>query len=1013
MRQGYKSVMLLLLFLGAVFSAYSQEKVVTGTVTDNTGPLPGVSVLIKGSNKGTETDFNGKYTIKAKQGDVLVFSFLSMKTVERTVGTALTIDVQMEEGTNVLDEVVVVAYGTSSVREKTGSISTMKSKVIEDLPVVSFQNTLQGNVSGVLVGASSGQPGSFPSVRIRGSGSLNAGNNPLYVIDGIPVTAGDISDFSTSTGNVLSTLNPADIENVTVLKDAASASLYGSRAANGVILITTKQGKQGKTTYSFRTTTGVSEIAMKDIGRKPVDGDTYRELSREGLYNLFFYVQGRDQATSNTLADQFLGSIFPIPAGGYTNWEDILFRTGDIQTYDLSARGGSEKTKFFASMSYTDQEAVIYQSSFKRYSFRTNIEHKSSDKLKFGINNYLGFTNQNRVPDQAYYFANPTYMYIGTYTPLNPVRDANGDLLPNIAGSFPNPLYERGRTYSKTETLKLTLSPWVEYKILPELTFKTSNSFDFVSNDDDLYWSPSSNDGAPNGYRYKSRNFYTTLTTSNTLNYVNTFGEKHNVEVLAGEEYTKTNRRDFNGQARGFPNDVLRDFGTASDYTGIDDSDVDDAILSFFTRVKYNFDNKYYIKGSLRRDGSSRLSKKNRWGTFWSASVAWDISKEDFMKDVSFVDFLKLRSSYGTSGTRPSSLTGYLELYGFSAKYNGQTAAFPSQLANPNLKWETNKNFDVGIDFGFFNNRLSGSLDYYNRKTEDLLQSVPIPSTTGFTTTLQNIGEMVNRGFEISLTSVNIENEDFRWSTTFTGSHNANEITKLYNGNEIQTFPYMLRVGHSRYSFYLRESAGVDPATGRQQWYKNTTDANGNITSGREITTSSSQARSTIVGKWDPDLVGGLRNEFKYKNFDLNVLFNYTIGGQVYDADAFRTRHDGRFPTRAIISDQVDRWQKPGDISKNPIRIHGNATNSNFQSSRRLEDASYVRLKNITLGYSLPASIVKRAHMSNVRLYVTGTNLWTWAKQDLFDPELTGIGGQTSAATPPVKAFTLGAQINF
>ena len=590
---------LMMLFIST--SILAQEKVVTGTVTDGTDPLPGVSIIIKGTSKGTETDFNGKYSINVKQNDILVFSFLGLKTVERSIGLPSQINVVMTEDTSVLDEVVVVAYGTSSVREKTGSISTMKSKVIEDLPVVSIQSTLQGNVSGVLVGASSGQPGAFPSVRIRGSGSLNASNNPLYVIDGIPVTSGDLSDFTSSTGDVLSTMNPADIESVTVLKDAASASLYGSRAANGVILITTKKGKQGKTTYSFKTTTGFSDIAMPNVGRRSVSGDTYRELSRESLYNLFFYVQNRDEAASNALADQFLESLFPKPVNGYTDWNDILFRTGDIQTYDLSARGGGEKTKFFASMSYTDQDAVIYESGFKRYSFRTNIEHTSSDKLKFGINNFLGFTKQTRVPDQGGFFANPYYGWISLYSPLDPVRNASGDLLPNVRGSFPNPLYERSRTSTTTETLRLTLSPWIQYKITPELIFKTSNSFDFISNDDDRYWSPSSNDGRPTGSRYKSRNFYTTLTTSNTLNYIKTFKDIHNFDVLLGEEYTKTNRQDFNGSASGFPNDALKDFGTAANYDGIDDTNVDDAILSFFSRLKYNYDNKYYIGASFKK----------------------------------------------------------------------------------------------------------------------------------------------------------------------------------------------------------------------------------------------------------------------------------------------------------------------------------------------------------------------------------------------------------------------------
>jgi len=990
------------------------QRLISGTIVDEDGlPLVGTTILVKGTTRGTTADFDGKYTIAAEAGDVIIFSFVGMVTQRVTVSLSDTIDIVLATE-NELDEVVVVAYGTTTLRESTGAISSVKAgAVINESPVVAVENALQGNISGVQVGSTGGQPGSFPSIRIRGTGSLNATNQPLYIIDGVPITAGDRSSFSTSTQNSLSTLNPNDIENITVLKDAASASLYGARAANGVVIITTKKGKEGKTAFELRTSYSETDFAMNNTDREIVDGDTYRELTRESLFNLFRYVNGEDEATSNMQADASLEQLHPIPADGYTDWRSILFRKGTIKSHQFSARGGTEKTKFYTSIGAHEEEAIVYQSDFTRYSVRANIDHKSNDKLSFGLNTFMAHTEQNSVPDQGSFFSNPYYTWLTSYNPTNATRDTEGNLLPNIQNRFPNPELERSRTEQSSRQVRLSATPFIQIRPTDWLILKTINSWDYYFNRDVLYWAPNSNDGASfNGYSYRAHNTISTLTTSNTMNLVKTFNEVHNTDVVLGFEASKKEFDDFSADVQNFPNNVLRDLSTAAKEQDTDTNFQEDKLVSYFSRAQYNYNRKYFLSGSIRRDGSSRMSAENRWGNFWSVSGAWVLS-EDFFENSDTVNLLKIRTSYGTTATYPNSLTGALSLYGFSANYNSQTAAFPSQLANPDLTWETNKNFDIGLDFELFATRISGSIEYYNRYTEDLLQDVPTLATTGFKSLLQNVGEMSNKGVEISITSQNIQTDNFSWSTTFTGAHNKNIIEKLNEGEDIQLFPHILREGHSRYTFYLREGAGVNPETGMWEWYKNTKDDDGNIISGREKTTISGEAESVVVGKWDPDFYGGVINTFTYKDFDLTFLINYSIGGTSYDSAFFRLNHDGRFPTGAIPKGQLDRWQKPGDVAANPMRVYNNSSNSNFQSNRRLHNNTYARLKNITLGYNLPTPLLEKiGAFSDVRISLNGTNLITWVKDKAFDPEVR-IGGTTSLALPPTKSYSFNVQFQF
>ncbi len=1005
--------MLVLLLFGTTM-AFAQEKLISGKVSDITGlPLPGSSVIIKGTTTGISTDFDGNYSIKVNQGSTLVFSFVGYKTEEVVVGSSEVINVKLQEDLSSLDEVLVIAYGNTTLRESTGAISSVKaSDILNESSVVSVEGSLQGNISGVQVGSTGGQPGSFPSIRIRGTGSINASTQPLYIIDGVPVTSGDRSTFTTSTQNALSTLNPDDIETLTVLKDAASASLYGARAANGVIVITTKKGKVGKTTFELKTSYGETDIAMQNTNREMVDGDTFRELTRESIFNLFKYENGTDDATANSNADLYLEQLFPIPDNGYTDWKDILFRKGTIKTHEFNARGGNEKTKFFASLAAHEEEGVVYESDFKRYSVRTNLDHTANSNLSFGVNSVVSFTNQNKVPDQGLYYANPYSGWLISGNPTDATRDSNGDLLPSIQNQYPNPELERGRTEQSSEQIRVSVTPYVQLKLTDWLTFKTINSWDYYVNDDLLYWAPNSNDGSSfNGYSYKSHSTISTLTSSNTLNFVKTFGDIHNVDMVVGYEASKKEFDDFSADVQGFPNNILKDFSTASTELDTDTNLQEDKIISYFSRVQYNFDNKYFLSGSVRRDGSSRMSNDNRWGNFWSVSGGWIVT-QDFFKDSNVLNYLKIRGSYGTTATYPNSYTGSLALFGFSASYNGQTAAFPSQLSNPNLTWETNKNYDIGLEFELFN-KLSATVEYYNRYTEDLLQDVPTLTTTGFNSILKNVGEMSNKGFEVTLTSNNIETKNFTWSTTLTAAHNKNKIEKLFDGEDIQLFPHILREGESRYSFYLREAAGVNPETGLFEWYKNTKDSEGNVISGREKTSNSSEASSIIVGKWDPDLYGGIRNTLKYEDFDLSFLINYSIGGNSYDDFAYYLNNDGAFPNGGIPKGQLDRWQKPGDIASNPMRVYGNSSNSNFQSSRRLHDNTYARLKDITLGYNVPSSALEKTGIfTGIRFSVNATNILTWVKDKVYDPEVQ-VGGQTGTGIPLTKSYSFNVKLQF
>ena len=1016
---------MLLLCLIGLQSVFAQNREISGVVTsaDDGLSIPGVSVIVKGTTIGTTTDFDGKYTITVPQdGEVLVFSFVGMMKQEISVSGAV-LNVVMESESIGMDEVMVVAYGTSKKSSFTGAASVVKADKLKDVPVVSFQDALGGNVAGLEMSAGNTQPGGASAIRIRGIGSINASQEPLYIIDGVAAITGDLSadedgdpTISTSS-NALANMNPSDIESITVLKDAAAASLYGSRAANGVILITTKQGKSGKTRFNFKASYGKSDFATDNLKR--VSNDDWVMLQKEAFVNKHKYVNGKSdaQAEIDGLADYVdFSNKYTSPENGYSDWHGELFRKGSVKNYELSAAGGNEKTKFFVSGSVLDQEGIAVGSDFKRYTGRTNLTHKANEKVTLGLNLSTSYSEQNTISDDGTYYANPWFAQYYHLYPTLAIYDKDG--IPNENVPKTNNVADLGKTRQESNTFQNTSNIWMKYDILPSLSFKSTFGFNLIEIDALKYWSPTSNDGeAHGGYAYRKSDRRYRITSSNILNYAKTFDDVHNVSAMFGYEIERNHRNFMDAQAKKLASDDFHTLAASAKPDGAYGYITEDKMISYLTRFQYNYDNKYYLEASARRDGSSRLGKDNSWANFYAVSASWRVTQEDFMESLDFIDDLKLKASYGTNGTLPTDLYGHLPLMETGYNYNSNPGVQVTQIENSNLTWEKSKNFNIGFDYRIFN-RLSGTFDYFNRTTSDLLLEVELSRTTGLETMWQNVGEMTNKGVEITLNADVLSEGALKWNVGLNLSRVKNEITELYGGNDIVSGSLRFSEGHSYRSFNSREWAGVDPQTGRPTWYVNDVDAEGNEVDAdgdgkRDITFSAGGANRKIIGKADPDFTGGLNNSLSYKGFNLNFLFTFSKGGHSFDNTAQFSESNGAAMHTYIRESQLDRWQKPGDITDTPRRIAWNTENGNYTSSRRLHSSDYVRLKNVTLGYNLPKDLLGKIKFESARVYFSGSNLLTWSKYDGYDPESANVNGFVTFKLPPSKTYTLGIELGF
>ncbi len=1007
--------------------AQQTEKIVSGVVVDEKGhPIVGANVIEQGTMNGTITDVNGHFTLKfTGSGDGLKVSFIGYKTTEISLGDQTTVKVELREDVESLGEVVVTGYGNFKKASFTGSANTVNAEKLKDIPVVSVEQKLQGQTSGVFITSNSGQPAALPQIRIRGMGSFNASNQPLYIIDGVPASTGSMSNYASgymtqSKTSVMATLNPNDIENITVIKDAAAASLYGSRAANGVILITTKQGKTGDTKVALTISGGMSDLAMDY--RPLTSGEQRRELIYESLYNK---AVDDGEADPAGYAEDNIDTFAPIPWSGYTNWKDYMFRKHAYsQNYEASISGGDEKNKFLASIGWMNQEGVAINSDFQRYSGNLNYERKLSDKLTFNGKFTFAQIEQN-LNEERGTLAGPYFLLGGYITP--------SDYPYNEDGSYNRTdLMYTSSTYNVIETMKedinrarinrLTTNATIGYEIINGLTLKESLNYDYTSQKDKVYFSPYSGAGpksAPTGTAEAGKSFteFSRIFSSTTLNYIKKFNDVHNLDVLVAYEAEDFNKDELYAYGNNIASEELTDVGVVSTISGLKSQPQGYRLISYISRLNYNYSGKYYLGGSFRRDGTSRLSEDSRWGNFWSVSGMWRLVEEPFMEGIksTFTD-LKLRTSYGVNGNLPGGNYAYQGLYSFNQAYMGDSGSYESSLTNNNLKWEKNYNLNIGLDFTLYE-RLSVTAEYYSRQTKDLLYSMPLSYTSGFNSKLTNIGHISNKGFELEFNTTNIDQKDFQWTTNLSFSHNKNEIKKINDEIDYTTASnritmYIRKVGGPFYEFFLKEYAGVDPANGDALYYLNTENPDGTLN--KTTTNNATEAQAIDVDKHAmPSLMSNMTNTFYFKNFDFAFTFVGTWGGYTFDYMAVYAEVDGTRLTRNFPTYTMNRWQKPGDITDVPRLSYANDSgNRPSNTTRYLHSNDYIRLKSLSFGYTLPSRLINKANISKVRLYLSGSNLFTHAAWDHYDPE-TEIGGFAWASAPVTKNITIGANITF
>jgi TonB-linked SusC/RagA family outer membrane protein len=1017
-----KLIMILTCILASVGLSVAQTTRVSGTVIDDTGEtVIGASVVAKGTTVGIITDLDGKFSFNIPSDKkTLVISLIGMKTKEVAAGTDLRI--VMDPDSKLMDEVVVTGYGNVKKASFTGAASVLSASKLENVPSVSLEAKLAGATAGISAGSATGQPGAVESIRIRGLGSVNGSIEPLYVIDGVPMSSNNMSEFnySQSGTSVLSTLNSNDIESITIIKDAAAASLYGSRAANGVVVITTKGGKAEKTTVSLRANWGFSDMAINY--RPTLGGDARRDLLYQGLINYHMNNEKNPtEASAKAYADKNINTYAEKPETGWEDWRERLLRTGTQQSYEVNMQGGNNKTNFYSSLAYTDMEGITLQSDFQRITGRLNLTHKM-DKFTFGANVTFANTKQN-VNNEGTSFASPIMAISMSTSPQDYAYNPDGSF--NLTNKFnmfgnalANPLYSAKINYNKNELNRFLGSLSAKYDILDNLSLKETLSYDFVQTNSRVWWDPRSNDGRTSkGVYQRVMSNQKILTSQTHVMYNKSFDKVHNFDALVGYELEKFKYDYTYSNGSGYPTFSKPEIENAAITRA--SSHVDESrMISYVGSANYNYDNKYYVGFSFRRDGSSKFGKDNRWGDFWSVSGAWRLSQEKFMTSVEKVlTDAKLRLSYGTNGNMPPRYYGFMDVYEFGYKYNNNPGSAEGRLAYTDLKWEKSFAGNIGVDLTFID-RINVTLDLYSKKSKDLLLDRPVSMLTGFTKTFMNIGEMTNKGFELEIKTTNISNKDFYWATSFNIAHNKNKLTKIDGvQQEFKTYSPRLvhRIGESFNSLYAYEYAGVDPKTGKELFYKNKGD------NPRETTTNSAEAEQVIIGRVDPTVQGGLTNTFSYKGIDLGFTFTYSFGGHLYDnaswinSDGGSDNYEGNVPRYYNINDM---WQKEGDNAKLPQFVYGN---KNTPSSRWMHTTDHIRLKNVTLGYTIPKNYLKKLSLSKARIYASAVNLFTIKSKALMvDPELPvdpdparRAIGVVTFQTPPLRTVTFGIEVSF
>ena len=995
----------------AVSRPGSKKKRVTGVVKDVMGePLIGANVVEKGrGTNGVITDFNGKFTLEVDESASLVVSYIGYLAQDIPTKGKGDFHIVLKEDANTLDEVVVTGYGDFKKATYTGSASVLTTEKLEALPVVSVGQMIESNIPGIsVVAGTSSQPGAKTTLRVRGVASMNASTEPLYVLDGVPIPSYDLSNFTSMSEaggmGFIETLNPADIESITVLKDAASASLYGAKGANGVVLITTKKGKEGKLRVNMAAKYGITDFAY--TYRPLMGGEERRELIHEGLVN-FQLDKGVSEQEAQQYADANIDQYAKRLPQGYSDWESALFKTGYQQDYNLSASAGNQNSSFIGSLGYTKQTGVSLNSEMERFTGRVDASNKYK-KVEFGMNASFSWTKNVHLPEGKFY-GSAIYASKVNLTPSTPIYNEDGTYASGYReNNGYNPILEAevndyyARTVRAMGTAKIAYNVWDNLKISSVFTVDYSLTKDF------FFQSPDGRDGAT--YQGRGRMQMTDrirYTSQNNLTYSKTFG-KHSVSAVTAFEVMKYDYEDLYAAKKTYGQDINTSLGNAADPIDADQKLQEDALMSYVASVNYSYDDKYYASFSFRRDGSSRLSPDTRWGNFWSLSASWRLSQEKFMQSLkSVLSDLKLRASYGVNGNLPSSYYGYQSTYTTGAFYNGKPSPWESTLGNEELTWEKNYALNLGLDIGLFS-RVNVSLDWYTRTTKDLLMSKQLNSISGFSSLLTNVGQMRNTGVELEVRSNNIKTKDFSWTTAFNLSHNKNKILKLADLPWFVDGRYVRKEGYPFNTIYLREYAGVDPETGSALYYDNQQDENGNYTKNK--VTDPGQASPIPLKDITPTISGGFMNTFNYKFIDLSFNLSYSFGGYSYDNASYILQDDGYSVISNKSTEQRRRWQKPGDITDVPRFVYGNKKGGNYNSSRAIHSTDHIRLKSLILGLNAPKAWLQKLGIGNARIYFSGTNLLTWAAYGQYDPEMSGVVG---FYTPPLKTYAFGLELKF
>lgn len=1023
---------------------FAQDKTISGVVSDASGlPLPGVNIIIKGTKTGTQTDFDGNYSIKANEGDIIVVSYLGLKTEEIKVGSSNRINITLQEDSSQLDEVVVVAYGTTTKEAFTGSADVVSAKQLETRNVTSAIEAIEGRATGVQFTTPAG-PGDSPQIVIRGVGTLNGSTTPLYIVDGVQYNA------------PLNTLNQEDIASFTILKDAASTSLYGSRAANGVVIITTKTGTKGAIKVSASTQSGFVTRGRPLYDR--VNPGQYYEVMWEALKNS--PAGAGDPAFASANIYQQLGyNPFDVPndqivgVDGRINpsanviyksldWFDELEQTGIRNNYNVNVSGGGENHSVFFSANYLDDESYVITSGFKRLTTRLNAEFDVSKSIKIGGSANLALT-EARGPSSG-----------GTGSIVNPfsfaqgmgsiypvfVNDQQGNIVRDELG---NPLWDSGEGFSEfnigsrprnqgrhaIQELRLNREQdqdntygfrfFGDLKILEGLNLRINYGRDITDSFESEYENPIIGDAQPVGRLSQTRARREVRNFNQILTYVKSFGN-HNLDFTAGHESYETIFSDLDGLATIQAANGIYEFANFSNIVNLDSATFDRALESYFFRANYNYDNKYYLSASVRTDGSSAFQSDVRWGTFYSVGASWRIDQEDFMSEVSWVNQLKLRGSYGEVGNDNlgTLASWYLSQPLFTITQNATNPAILfTDIGNADLLWETTESYDIALEFGLFDNFLEGSIEYYRRNSTDLLYNLPIAPSNGLNVVPVNAGDLYNSGWEIGLTAHFFNKSDFKWDLTLLGSTLKNEITSLpdpfINGSK------RWAEGRSAFDFFLFRTAGVDPENGDQLYFQYEFDENNESVpvldeDGTHLTTNdwTDTERAYTGDSSVPDFIGSIASTFSYKGFTLDFLITYGIGGSVLDNAYSGMMHPGTYGNSSH-PDILNAWREPGDVTNVPRLENNNILLVQTQSDRFLTDGSYWNLRNASFGYTFDNNITENLGLDRLTINLTGENLYFKSKRDGLDPQGNLAGLSNGNNFFPPRIFSIGLNVSF